>query len=385
MRNVLFALEPIGTGRAWRALAIAEQLHLLFPAIAPHFLANPAAAQLLRAVGSFPVEDTLTPILPDAATLERGDDEALARALGRERRRLAPAHARETLRVAQALHAELVVVDGIFAAPPLLKRAGLDVAFLTDRFEDEPALGPFRRAAAALLERAVVATTTLRFFVGEPSYLASPELRVWSRRHFRYTGPIAALARLRVRECATLRDDLGLRTQRLIVVAAGSAFDGPRMARALEGVQAVAAARGDLVVKSFFGSELALDAGGGDAAATKPEELPRHLAIADACVVPGGLSLLSECAGLRVPTLALPLKGDAIEERRVDYFVNRFGVSRLDGPPTADAVAAKMRELLNEADRRRPHDAPDPDQQRRNADFVADLLAEALGRRRPTA
>src|SRR5262245_24668773 len=164
MRNVLFVVEPIGTGRAWRSLAIAEQLHELFPAIAPHFLANPAAAQLLRAAGSFPVEETLTPVLPDAATIASGDDAALARALAGERRRLAPVHAREALRAAQSLRAELVVVDGLFAAPPVLKRAGLEVAFLTDRFDDEPARGPFRRAAAALLERAVVATTSLRFF-----------------------------------------------------------------------------------------------------------------------------------------------------------------------------------------------------------------------------
>ena len=388
MRNVLFVVEPIGTGKAWRALAIAEQLHELFPAIAPHFLANPAAALLLRAAGSFPVEDTLTPVLPDATTIGSGDDAALARALDRERRRLAPLHAREALRVAQELRAELVVVDGLFAAPPVLKRAGLEVAFLTDRFDDEPALGRLRRAAAALLERAVVSTTALRFFVGEPSYLASPELRVWSRKFFRYTGPIAGLARLHVRECATLRDDLGLSTQRLVVVAAGSAFDGPRLARALEGVQAAAAARGDVVVKPFFGTELALDAGDTGAGAgdeSKPEELPRHLAIADACVIPGGLSLLAECAGLRVPTLALPLRGDPIEERRVDYFANRFGVARLDAPFTADAVAAKVRELLEQPDRHRPHDAPDADEQRRNAGFVADLLAEALGRRRPAA
>jgi len=388
MRNVLFVLEPIGTGKAWRALAIAEQLHELFPAIAPHFLANPAAAVLLRAAGSFPVEDTLTPILPDAATIERGDDEALARALERARRRLAPSHAREALRVAQTLHAELVVVDGLFAAPPVLKRAGFAVAFLTDRFDDEPTGSRFRRASAALLQRAVVATTRLRFFIGEPSYLASPELRVWSRKFFRYTGPIAALARLRLRECATLRDDLGLGAKRLVVVATGSAFAGPHLARALEGVQSAAAGRADVVVKTFFGTELALTAGAAEAGdAAPPAELPRYLAIADTAVVSGGLSLLSECAGLRVPTLTLPLRGDPLQARRADYFAHRFGVTRLDEPRDepfrVDAVAAKVRALLDEPERHRPHDAPDADEHHRNAGFVADLLAEALGRRRP--
>jgi hypothetical protein len=388
MRNVLFVLEPIGTGKAWRALAIAEQLHELFPAIAPHFLANPAAAVLLRAAGRFPVEDTLAPILPVRTAIESGDDESLARALGEERRRLAPSHARETLRVARALHAELVVVDGLFAAPPVLSRAGFAVSFLTDRFDDEPTDGRFRRASAALLQRAVVATTKFRFFIGEPSYLASPELRVWSRKYFRYTGPIAALARLRVRECATLRDDLGLGSKRLVVVATGSAFAGPHLARALEGVQAAAAGRDDVVVKTFFGTELALDSGAVEPTETvPPAELPHYLAIADACVISGGLSLLSECAGLRVPTLALPLRGDPLQARRVDYFAHRFGVTRLDEPTReslrVDAVAAKVRELLEQPELHRPHDAPDADDHHRNAGFVADLLAEALGRRRP--
>lgn len=36
MRNVLFVTEPLGTGKAWRSLAIAEQLHALFPVVAPH-------------------------------------------------------------------------------------------------------------------------------------------------------------------------------------------------------------------------------------------------------------------------------------------------------------------------------------------------------------
>src|SRR5262245_42647237 len=64
MRNVLFVLEPLGTGKAWRTLAIAEQLKLLFPAIEPRFLAGPAAATLLRGAGLLHVDDTLSPILP---------------------------------------------------------------------------------------------------------------------------------------------------------------------------------------------------------------------------------------------------------------------------------------------------------------------------------
>src|SRR5688572_11183300 len=206
MRNVLFVLEPLGTGKAWRALAIAEQLKLLFPAIEPHFLAGPAAAALLRAGGRFPVEQSLAPVLPpkDLLTPQASADGSLARALARASRRLAPAHARESVRVAKAIGAQLVVVDGLFAAPPRLARAGFDVVFLTDHLLDAPIESSLvQRSAARMLRQSVVASSKLRFFLGEPSYLASPELRVWSRRFFRYTGPIAGLARLRVRECAT--------------------------------------------------------------------------------------------------------------------------------------------------------------------------------------
>jgi len=386
MRNVLFVLEPLGTGKAWRELAIAEQLRALFPAVTPHFLANPAAAALLRASGDFPVEDTLAPILPDAASVARGDDGTLARARAAARRRLAPVHAREALRAARALRAELVVVDGLFSAPPVLKRAGFDVAFVTDHLRDAEADGRgVRRAGAALLRRAVVATTSLRFFVGEPSYLASPELRVWSRRWFRYTGPISALARLNVRECATLRDDLGLGRKKLVVVAGGSAFAAPSLTNALAGAQDLASAREDVVVRAFLGPELALDGAEARGRTLSPplHDLPRHLAIADACVVGGGVSLLSECAGLRVPTLALPLQGDPLLRRHLDYFAHRFGIETVEAP-TAESVASRLDELLAHPEAHRPHDAPDAEAQRRNADFVADLLAERLGRRRPT-
>jgi hypothetical protein len=386
MRNVLFVLEPLGTGKAWRELAIAEQLRTLFPAISPHFLANPAAAALLRASGDFPVEDTLAPVLPDAASVERSDDGSLARARAAARRRLAPVHAREAVRAARALRAELVVVDGLFSAPPLLKRAGFDVVFVTDHLRDaEVDGGGVRRAGAALLRRAVVATTSLRFFVGEPSYLASPELRVWSRRFFRYTGPISALARLNLRECATLRDDLGLGRKKLLVVAGGSAFAAPGLTAALEGAQALAAERGDVVVRAFLGPELAVETGEARGTTLSPplHELPRHLAIADACVVEGGVSLLSECAGLRVPTLALPLQGDPLTQRHLDYFTHRFGVETVATPTPAE-VATRLASMLAHPESHRPHDAPDAEAQRRNADFVADLLAERLGRRRPT-
>jgi len=378
MRNVLFVLEPIGTGKAWRCLAIAEQLKRLFPALEPHFLTGPAAAALLRGATSFPVESTLAPVLPpgEAVAAAAVDAELAAR-------RLAPGHAREALRAARAIQAELVVVDGLFAAPPVLARGGFEVAFLADHLLDAPVeTGLPRRAAAALLRRSVVASAKLRFFVGEPGYLASPELRVWSRRFFRYTGPISGLARLNRSECATLRDDLGLASGKLLVIAAGSAFAAPAFSAAIAAADSLARPpRDGLTIRLFSGPELAVD----DARTAPAADLCRYLAIADAAIVAGGLSLLSECAGLRVPTLALPLPGHPREQRQTDFHVHRFGLRRLAGPAAPESIAACLRDLLADPDSHRPHDAPDPEEQRRNADFVADLLAEALGRRRPRA
>jgi UDP:flavonoid glycosyltransferase YjiC (YdhE family) len=387
MSNVLFVLEPLATGKAWRALAIAEQLAQLFPTAAPHFLAGPAAAQLLRAAGRFPVDDGLAPIVPDAATVAAaaGDATALARAAESAARRLAPRHALAALRAAKALDAKLVVIDSLFAAAPVVRRGGFDVAFLCDHLHDAPCSdGVARRAAAKLLRRAVVASTRLRFFVGEPGYLASPELRVWSRRWFRYAGPISGLARLRMSECSTLRDELGLERKRLLVVAAGGAFAARQLETMVLAADALAAERRDVVVKPFASPELALD----DARAGAPAELCRWLAIADVALVGGGLSLLSECAGLRVPTLALPLPGHPLQARQVDWFAGRFGVRRL--PPATRtreqeiaAIVDALRLLLTKGDAHRPHDAPDCEAQRRNAAFVADLLAEQMGRARP--
>ncbi|MBL8844054.1 MAG: hypothetical protein JNL90_21195 [Planctomycetes bacterium] len=384
MRNVLFVTEPLGTGKAWRSLAIAEQLHALFPVVAPAFLCGPAAGTLLRAAGRFPVDDSLVAAVPQPADLvaAEADPASLARAAERAIHRHAASHAHAALRTAKALAAELVVVDSLFAAPPVLRRGGFDVAFLTDHFRDAPAERGFARAAATrMVRRAVVASSQLRFFLGEPSYLASPELRVWSRRWFRYSGPISGLARLSLRDCATLRDELGIGRKKLVVVATGSAFAAPLFEVALQGVGALAAARGDLVVRHFAGPELALD----DGAAGPPAELLRWLAIADAAVVSGGLSLLAECAGLKLPTLALPLPGHPLQERHVDYHVQRFGVQRLPAgrAPSAAAIADAVRTLLEQPTATRPHDAPDGEEQRRNAAFIADLLADHLGRKRP--
>lgn len=383
MRPVLFVLEPLGLGKAWRALAIAEQLHALHPVVEPRFLAGPAAARLLRAAGRFPVVDELVPAVPDAAALAAEADApgTLARAAERAGTRLAAGHALAALRTARALRPARVVVDGLFAAPPVLRRAGFEVDFVTDHFRDAPvADGVVRRCATLLARRAVVASTRLRFFAGEPSYLASPELRVWSRRYFRYSGPVSGLARLRVRECATLRDELGLGRRKLVVVAAGSAYGARLFEAALAAADAVASERDDVVVKPFPGCELALD----DPRAGAPEELVRTLAIADAAVIGGGLSLLAECAGLRVPAVAVPLPGHPLQRRQVEYHAQRFGIARA-AAPDAEAIAARLRELLDQPARWRPHDAPDADDQRRNAAFIADLIAEQLGRQRPAA
>src|SRR6185436_9661965 len=145
----------------------------------------------------------------------------------------------------------------------------------------------------------------------------------------------------------------------------------------LEALERVARARresrqGEIVVKLFPGPELTVD----DPRVAPAVELPRWLAIADLAVIPGGLSLLSECAGLGVPTLALPLAGHPLQQRQTDYFAERFGVRRLVaelGPeivigPTVEQLARQLGEMLTHPELHRPHDAPDAEAQRRNAD-----------------
>jgi hypothetical protein len=71
---------------------------LLFPAIAPHFLAGPRGRDAAAlADEAFPVEDTLAAILPprELMTAAAASDGSLARAARAARRRLAPQHARE--------------------------------------------------------------------------------------------------------------------------------------------------------------------------------------------------------------------------------------------------------------------------------------------------
>ena len=111
-------------------------------------------------------------------------------------------------------------------------------------------------------------------------------------------------------------------------------------------------------------------------------ELSRYLALSDACVVPASWTTLSEASGLGIPTLGLAASGDPHQQSAAAYYRNRHGVTTLDPEsPTPEKVAGALRELLA-PNAPRPH-APDEKHQRRNAEIVADLIAEHLGRRRP--
>jgi hypothetical protein len=386
MRSVLFVVDSMGTGKVYRTLAIAEILHKLYPAIRIRFLTGGTAAELLEAADRFPVDARLT-TAPPITIGDPSSAENDAGAVLRLRRRLGPMQARNIVAVAREVGAERVIVDGLFHAPPKLRSAGIPVTFLTDQLlEAEAARGTLPRVQAGLLRRAVVGSSDQRFFLGEPSYLGTPELRVWARRYFRFAGPISGLARLHRKECASLRDDLGIRTPRLLVVSGGGLTTCPEpLGAALESSQELLERRRDWSVLFVAGSAFEAPARADRLLTRSLEpELYRLFAVADAALVLGGLTGLVESVGLGLPTLFLPTPGVIENLWHGRYFAGRHG-TRLLAPAeqTKEAIDAALAAVL---------DAPPPgdaqpfdtvEEQRRSAHYVADLIAEILGRRRP--
>lgn len=388
MRSVLFVVDSMGTGKVYRCLAIAEVLRKLFPAIEPHFLAGGTAAKLLVEAGRYPVHTGLSCVSPGTIRDpgQTGND-ALPRE--RERRRLAPRQAAETLACATKLHAERVVIDGLPGIPPVLRRARLPVTFLTDELEEaNAARGGIARWRAGWTRRATVGGSDQRFFVGEQAYLATPELREWARRFYRFSGPISGLARLHRRACASLRDDLGVRTSQLLTVAGGGARHGSaRLQQALDVCDDLVCDRPDLTVLVVAGPGFeAPPAGERRLTRAVVPELYRYLAVSDACVQLGGLTGLSECAGLGLPTVHLPAAGDFRQLQAGRYFAGRHGVKLLEPDQQRPAaLRASIEQLLEGEPLAGPVPFDSAEDQRRSAHYVADLIAEALGRRRPGA
>ena len=117
-----------------------------------------------------------------------------------------------------------------------MRRAGYPVTYFTDDLlECEAESGLVRAMSASMLRRSIVASTRMRFFVGEPSHLASPELRVWARRYFRFTGALSGLSRFRPRPSpACLASHRARRAASRWYAAGGSGFAAPVFERALE-------------------------------------------------------------------------------------------------------------------------------------------------------
>ncbi len=384
MRPILFAVQPLGTGKIERNLAVAKQIPVLFRAIAPHFLVGASAARFLEARGSdFPVDESLSPLLPPP-TSHRPAGKQVQRAA----RRLAAVHGQQVLQAAKQIRAELVVVDGIYGALRPLARAGIPTVFTTDDLLDQDfSLNPLQRWFRGAMRRSAVVSSKLRFFWGEPSYLTTPEIREWARRHFHFVGPVSGLANLDRASCATLRDDWGLSTGKLLTICAGgSSFHGEVFLTMIQAATEVAAEEKDLTVAVISGPEISADHVPSHWRNDRTvDSATRIFAASDLCVIPASLSLLSECAGLGVPTLAIPVKGHAVQLRMARYYHERHGVDALPEDIDASELAARISARLKTSHQRPAgtHDAMSLEDQVASAHSVADLICEALGRRRP--
>ncbi len=386
MRTVLFALRPFGAGCVYRDLSIARHLRHLFPAIEPIFAAAGSAKTLLEKEGVVPVVSALSAIVP---RVEENDPRASGLAVVRRTRSMAPSHAREVVRASRLCSAELVVVDQIPSAPPQLSRSGIPCIYLTDDLHDgEEHSGTLRRLRAAWTRRAIVGSTALRFFIGDPSELSGPEMRVFARKHFRFTGAMSGLSWVRRRECALLRDELPIGSKRLMTIYGGNGLSAGAFQSSLAAACQLLEETQDLVVHAFAGDHLRIDLENTPAGMTLHSSLEatlcRWFAISDVCVIPASKSALAECSGSRVPTLCLPRPADPREERNAVYHRERHQVPALfRDEQTPEAILKALRELLS-SQVARPK-GPGFEEQQRSSESVADLIAEFLGRKRPTA
>jgi pimeloyl-ACP methyl ester carboxylesterase/UDP:flavonoid glycosyltransferase YjiC (YdhE family) len=357
-RRILWLSSPIGLGHIQRDLAIARKLREIHPDATVDFLAADPADRVVEAWGER-LHPATKRIVNETAHMEgwSGDHELHAFNALWDMDEIMAANFMTFADVVEREAYDLWVgdegwdLDYFLHENPELKRA--PYVFLTDfigmlPMREEPASVEFKRA----WERNAENIDHLRFhpdvrdlsiMVGDEEDVLDrefgpdlPNMREWSREHFRFSGYTYHFDPDDYRDKAALRQGLGFREdERVILVSAGGTRAGRSLLRkCAEAFSLVAPRVPDARMILVAGPRLdASDLPRHPRIDVRPfvPHLFRHHAAAHLAIVQGGLTTTMELAAVQTPFLYFPLRNHFEQHFHVARRLERLGAGvRMD-------------------------------------------------------
>jgi pimeloyl-ACP methyl ester carboxylesterase/UDP:flavonoid glycosyltransferase YjiC (YdhE family) len=399
-RRVLWLSSPIGLGHIQRDLAIARALREINPDVSVDFLAADPANRVVEAWGER-VHPATSLIANETAHFEgwARDHELHAFNALWDMDEIMAANFMTFADVVEREAYDLWVgdegwdLDYFLHENPELKRA--PYVFMTDfigmlPMREEPGSVEFKRTWEKNAEnvdhlRLHPDVRDLSIMVGNEGDVLDrefgpdlPNMRQWSREHFRFSGYTYHFDPADYRDKAALRRELGFRDdERVILVSAGGTRVGESLLRkCVEAFSLVASKARDVRMIVVAGPRL------------NPDELPRgpqidvrpfvphlfrHHAAAHLAIVQGGLTTTMELAAFQTPFLYFPLRNHFEQNFHVARRLDRLGAGvRMDFDRTSpEELGAAMLDHLGKPVQYR--DAPAGGTERA-ARLIANLL-----------
>ena len=357
-RRILWLSSPIGLGHIQRDLAIAQKLREIYPDATVDFLAADPADRVVEAWGER-VHPATRLIANESAHFEvwARDHELHAFNALWDMDEIMAANFMTFADVVERERYDLWVgdegwdLDYFLHENPELKRA--PYAFMTDfigmlPMREEPGSVEFKRAWEKNAEnvdhlRLHPDVRDLSIMVGDEGDVLDrefgpdlPNMRQWSREHFRFSGYTYHFDPADYRDKAALRRELGFRDdERVILVSAGGTRAGRSLMRkCAEAFSLVASRVPDARMIIVAGPRLDADElPRGKQIDVRPfvPNLFRHHAAAHLAIVQGGLTTTMELAAFQTPFLYFPLRNHFEQNFHVARRLDRLGAGvRMD-------------------------------------------------------
>ncbi|MGH7366802.1 MAG: alpha/beta fold hydrolase [Candidatus Rokuibacteriota bacterium] len=374
-RRVLWLSSPIGLGHIQRDLAIARRLRSLNPEVTVDFLAGDPADRVVQHWGER--LHPATRLLQNESRHFEGwaaDHELHAFNALWDMDEIMTANFMTLADVVERERYDLWIgdegwdLDYFLHENPDLKRA--PYAFLTDfigllPMREDRTSTEFIRCWEKNAEnidhlRLHPDVRDLSILVGEEDDVLDrefgpdlPNMRQWTREHFRFSGYTFHFDPQALRDRAALREQLGYRREERVILASvgGTTVGRSLLRKCAQAFTLIASQIPETRLVLVGGPRLAeMEAAWGPRVEVRSfvPDLFKHHAAVDLAIVQGGLTTTMELAALRTPFIYFPLRHHFEQQLHVARRLDRLGAGvRLDyDHTTPEALGAAMLEYL---------------------------------------